>query len=231
MKILKKLKVFFNNKIQYNNSKSLKIPEKDEDRYEYYISVLSSGKRLPEDQWEDYCDLGLERVKKIQEKSSNPKFHRTASENYETLKFSMEFEKDIESFNSRIYGDFDFDNINKLKKRIKAIDEFKKFAYSKGDGGKIYFQDMFEHCHNSKNDCFSLRDKYSQQIEHLEMIETLKSLLIKYIKSNNGVVQKDLYKDFPGYDRYMIQKILREFDNNDLIIREKYKQSYKLKID
>lgn len=57
---------------------------------------------------------------------------------------------------------------------INTFNECKKFCYGKGKGGTIYFQDMWEMCHNSKSPCFSYIDN---------IVET-KNELTEHLKNN-----------------------------------------------
>lgn len=51
---------------------------------------------------------------------------------------------------------------------IEAFNAFKDFCYSKGNGGKYYFQDMWERLSNSKTKCFSYIDSVIEQKRDLE---------------------------------------------------------------
>ena len=46
-------------------------------------------------------------------------------------------------------------SVKQVDFRSTMYEDFKKFCYSKGEGGKIFFDDRWEYCHNSKNPCFS----------------------------------------------------------------------------
>lgn len=84
---------------------------------------------------------------------NNPKFHRTENEKELKSDFFRNNRDFIEDFEQHLYSDKN-DNSDDLKTRIEYFDEFKEMCYSSGEGGKLYFQDMWEHCHNSKNDAF-----------------------------------------------------------------------------
>lgn len=53
---------------------------------------------------------------------------------------------------------------------IEAFNTFKDFCYKKGSGGKYYFQDMWEHLHNSRNKCFSYVDDIIETKRSLEIV-------------------------------------------------------------
>lgn len=105
----------------------------------------------------------------------NPKFHRTSEEKNLSYQFSDKYGDKIDKFEERWYEQLELandtnDKTKKLKYYNKALsiyDNAKEFAYSNGEGGEIYFDDMYEHCHNSKNPCFSLRDGLVENIEEL----------------------------------------------------------------
>lgn len=59
-------------------------------------------------------------------------------------------------------------------KAIQAFNKCKEFCNSKGYGGKRYFIDNWERCHNSKNSCFS----------YIDSILELKDELLIYISKN-----------------------------------------------
>lgn len=42
---------------------------------------------------------------------------------------------------------------------ITTYQDAKRFCYEKGERGQLYFDDMWEHCHNSRNFCFSYIQK------------------------------------------------------------------------
>ena len=101
-------------------------------------------------------------TKKSQEiemdKSYNPKFHRTESEKELDFNFFFKYKDEIEKYENLIYAFMESDFIEDTVKSILAFDDFKKFCFSKGKGGKIYFEDTWLNCHNSHNSCFSYRD-------------------------------------------------------------------------
>lgn len=122
------------------------------------------------------------------------------------------------------------------KNALSAFDELKNFCYQT-DGGKIYFQDMWEHCHNSKEECFSFESKLKERLEYLQNNRddliyvqthksTLRSELKEYLSSHEGVVQKDIYKDFNPLLKSVIQHELYLMDKEGVIKRGKKGSSY-----
>lgn len=51
------------------------------------------------------------------------------------------------------------EKINIHKENIQIYESLKAFCLSKGEGGKIFFERRFEHCHNSNGNDFSFIQK------------------------------------------------------------------------
>lgn len=51
--------------------------------------------------------------------------------------------------------------IQACQNALSIYDDFKEFCYNHGRGGALYFNEMYEHCHNSKNPDF----RYIQSAE------------------------------------------------------------------
>lgn len=123
------------------------------------------------------------------EQSKNPKFHRTFKEEELSFSFSQRYDKQISILEDEIYQSTE--NIGKAgihwmknatkeellckialcDNAIEIFEKCKRFCYSKGKGGMIYFQDTWEYCHNNKNECFSF----------IDMVVQLKAQLEKYL--------------------------------------------------
>ena len=52
-------------------------------------------------------------------------------------------------------------------KSILAFDDFKNFCFSKGKGGRLYFEDSWLNCHNSNNARFSYRDQIVENLDNI----------------------------------------------------------------
>jgi len=59
------------------------------------------------------------------------------------------------------------EKIELCDRAIEAFEAFRRFCYEDGRGGMIYFQDMWEHCFNSKNPDFSYIDSVIEIRERL----------------------------------------------------------------
>ena len=110
-------------------------------------------------------------TKKSQEiemdKSYNPKFHRTESEKELDFNFFFKYKDEIEKYEDLISAFIKSDFIEDTVKSILALDDFKKFCFSKGKGGKLYFEDTWLNCHNSNNARFSYRDRIVENLDNI----------------------------------------------------------------
>lgn len=158
-----------------------------------------------------------------------------------------EFENKLYDSSQSISGIYDIDIIIlRLKSTISIFYEYKNFCYSKGKGGVIYFQDMWEHCHNNKNPDFcyiedfenhlnyllnnydSEKDRLYKKFIRVDFKKDSQKRLLNFISQNQGILQKDLYKFFDLNFKSIIQRDLKYLENKHLIIRLKEGNSYKL---
>lgn len=87
--------------------------------------------------------------------------------------FYTEFEQTLSLAEEKLYrlandishGKTLDERILNVRKVISHYEHFKNFCYSKGSGGRMYFDDMWEHCHNSKNPDFSYIDQFKELLE------------------------------------------------------------------
>lgn len=159
----------------------------------------------------------------------NPKFHRT--------KYEEELKSQFRRANISLINEFEqlmnpIKNLSSfaLNEQIKAFDKYKKIFYDQGAGGKLYFQDMWEHCHNSKNECFSWRDNLLKSYNIQKQRERLYQAIPHTIIDNENLLQKDIYKLLPEFDKGIIQSVIRELEKDKIILREKSKGSYILSL-
>lgn len=99
--------------------------------------------------------------------SYNPKFHRTKEEEELDFNFFFKYKDEIEKYENLIYAFMESDFIEDTVKSILAFDDFKKFCFSKGKGGKLYFEDTWLNCHNSNNARFSYRDRIVENLDSI----------------------------------------------------------------
>ena len=175
--------------------------------------------------------------------SPNPKFHR--SEREEKLKhdfFCKYYQQNskLDSLEDRLLElrsiamkEKNRDKkIIKLNEALECYDKIRKFCDSEGEGGKLYFEDMWEHCHNSSDPDFSYGNIMLELRNELINERELYIPQILNIISNNALIlQKDLYVLVPSIKKYTVQKLLRELEHESKITRTKKNGSYTLKIN
>lgn len=113
---------------------------------------------------ETYTKKSLE---KEMDRSYNPKFHRTESEKELDFNFFFKYKNEIEKYENLIYAFMESNFIEDTVKSILAFDDFKKFCFSRGKGGKLYFEDTWLNCHNSNNARFSYRDQIVENLDNI----------------------------------------------------------------
>ena len=209
-----------------------KISLDKETKYQEYLERIKNGEWLEGNDWEEFSDISAGKAIQKRKNSNNPKFHRSDQERKLKGEFHRKHYQIVEDFENRIYIS-DKADYKKLKDNLIAYDEFKKYCYSNGDGGKLYFQDMWEYCHNSKNDCFSHKETILKYMKNY--LDSNKAVIdiIDILKSNETYLQKDLKRKINYCTPQEIGLITREMVDKNIITREKYKNTYllKLKID
>uniref|UniRef100_UPI00402893D8 hypothetical protein n=1 Tax=Eubacterium sp. TaxID=142586 RepID=UPI00402893D8 len=127
--------------------------------------------------------------------------------------------------------------IDNLKKLVEYIELFKNYCYSKDECYIYYFASSYEHCHNSRSNNFSLVDSYKDRLQelldnygdiknHQELQNTIETDLLHFLKENNPILQKDIYKSFDSALKSDIQSLLYYWQKEGKIIREKQGNTY-----
>lgn len=195
----------------------------------------ADGKEISDKEIPYLIQLGYEHTLQTEANSSNPKFHRTAREddlsyNFES-KYYNEISKRTTKFEDLYHDSYTEKNLSKkillLEEALKEYDCCKKFCYSKGKVGTIYFQDMYEYLSNSHNECFSYRDMILNTLkesyfERDELIPEIK----KVISCHDGILQKNIYKELPEF-----QRMLRKLESENIITRIKKSGTYELHLN
>lgn len=133
------------------------------------------------------------------------------------------------------------DKIASIKDVISYLEEYKTYCYSKNECYIKYFSDQYEHCHNSKCNDFALVSNYQGFLKELldnyddlqlreTLIITLPEDLMKYLKENNNIMQKDIYKAFDKVIKSDIQTLLYQWEKSGIIKRKKEGNSYRITI-
>lgn len=204
------------------------------------VIYRADGKKISDEEVPYLMQVGYENALAEEKNSSNPKFHRSFKE--EELSYSFEnkyyneIAKRIEKFETPYHNSFSEQDLSKkimlLEQSITEFDKCKNFCYSKGKGGTIYFQDMYEYLHNTHNECFSYRDMILGSLEECyyerdELIPELKNVICNH----NGILQKNIYAELPNFQRSDIQRMLRKLESENVITRIKKSGSYELHLN
>lgn len=131
------------------------------------------GKPITDDEIPYLIATGYQREMERQGRSTNPKFHRTLEEEDLADEFSDKHSAILSKLEGNLYkkvDDIPDLGVRKLKKltteeleaiiqqyrdAISEYETLRNFCYRKEKGGAIYFEDRWEHLHNSKNPDFS----------------------------------------------------------------------------
>lgn len=216
--------------------------EKTKEEISDKISNLNDTLNALKEEYQE--DLSTTPVKlELHNNSPNPKFHR--SEREEKLKhdfFCKYYQQNskLDSLEDRLLElrsiamkEKNRDKkIIKLNEALECYDKIRKFCDSEGEGGKLYFEDMWEHCHNSSDPDFSYGNIMIElRNELINERELYIPQILNIISNNASILQKDLYVLVPSIKKYTVQKLLRELEHESKIIRTKKNGSYTLKIN
>jgi hypothetical protein len=121
---------------------------------------------------DDIITIGTQHAKEREKQSKNPKFHRTEREEELSFQFGCNHSDEIqkrtdlfEEYYELACAETDLNKkIELLEKTIFQFEKAKKWFY-RTKGGTIYFQDMYEHLHNSRNEDFSYIDQVKEDLE------------------------------------------------------------------
>lgn len=191
---------------------------------------------------EKISDLILNNYQKTignERNNPNPAFHRTEREEDLAVNFMLN-EKNFEEAKKRISKFESLEqqalNENHFEKKIElfnqsldAYEKAKNFCY-RTKGGMIWFQDMYEYLHNSKNSCFSYADTIREQIEYHTEIHLLETQIHTVIEDNKEYLQKDLYKLFPNSSKGDVQRAVKNLVEQNIIEKTKQGSTYLLTI-
>ncbi len=146
--------------------------------------------------------------------SNNPKFKRTNQEKELSFQFTYKSPsyKKVENLMIKFEEHYsiiaDMPEIctkSEFKAYIQKVDNVLNFFYKAKDisyntkGGMIYFQDMYEYCHNSSNECFSIAEDLIDLREKLDKIlydnfnEVEDNAIIEIFSIDNSIYILDKY--------------------------------------
>lgn len=178
--------------------------------------------------------VGYEKTLNQEKRTSNIKFDRTERDENLCVQFMTnhgnEIQKHTDSFENMCRLAYSEKDLNKkielLQKTITIYEKEKNWFY-KTKGGRIYFQDFYEHFHNSQNSDFSYIDSVEDELDYyIDKRDVIIPQILSAI-GNNGIIQKDIY-ELVDSDKSDIQKIIRELEAENSIKREKKGNSYLL---
>lgn len=128
-----------------------------------------------------------------------------------------------------------------LKSFVLYMQDVKKLCASKGECyefwcneiliGKGYLEKRTEELKDLENNLEDLEEKYKKRaFFETEILPNLENELLKIIKENPGIIQKDIYKKFDQDLKSDISSLLYFMAKDGKIKREKAGNSYKLNI-
>lgn len=234
----------------------LKLFNVDRKRRQNINVILPTGRTFEQQKKHD-----LRKVIEVENNSKNPKFNRTSKEEDLAFNFSFNHSTKLNLLENELYvkvksvfSTYQIDErIEKCKIAIKAYEDLKKFCLSKGKGGTIHFEDMWEHCHNSKNTDFRFIEKIENELLYLtenyneadrklseelikiknrELVNEFKkhaeSDILKVILKTPGIIQKDLFLEFDEIYKNTVRNVLKKLESSNTITRTKKGNSYEL---
>lgn len=199
----------------------------------------TDGKSITDEEVPHLIQIGYEETIKRKHESTNIKFHRTSHEEELSFRFTMnhgdEIEKHTRTFENAYRQAYSENNLDKkivlLQNVIDLFEKEKKWFY-RTKGGTIYFQDYYEHLHNSNNEDFSYIDSVKDYLEYIvHKRDCIIPKILQLATSTNGIMQKDIYSYFPDESKSDIQKIIRELENDNKINRTKKGNTYLLTLN
>ncbi len=198
------------------------------------------GQPITDEEVPYLIQLGYETAVLAEKNSSNPKFHKTEREENLSFNFIEKYGPQVDNLTEKFesayenaYKTKDLDErILLLNESLKAFEKAKKFCYSKGKGGTIYFQDMWEHLHNSQNECFSYLNNIEDSLEECIFQRDIAiPKIIAIITCTPGILQKNIYRHLPNIDKPTIQRTIKYLECENKISRTKKGNSYELHIN
>lgn len=203
------------------------------------VTYRTDGKPISDSEVPYLIQTGYENALRKQQESQNPKFHRTEQEEELSLKFfekyhGIAYEKADKAcllYNEAIKTKDLSKRIELLNEAVVAFEKAKKYCYSKGKGGTIYFQDMWEYMHNSQNPCYSYLDVIQEALNNaISERDMFIPDILNVISENDGILQKYIYDKVPHIPKSDVQRIIRNLETENKLERVKKSGSYELHI-
>lgn len=172
------------------------------------------------------------------EAKRNSTLNRTEHDDELGFQFMMSHGYDIEkhtsSFENMKRLAYEEQDLNKrivlLEKTISLYEKEKAWFY-RTKGGRIHFEDFYEHLHNSNNQDFSWIDSVKDSLDYsLYIRDEVIPEIMQVITASDELMQKDIYAYIPDIPKSVIQQTLRELESDNLIVRTKKGNSYLLSL-
>lgn len=219
---------------------TVEIPQQTAAEKSYIESgnVISrtDNKEITDEEIPYLMQVGLESALEKEHTPNNIKFNRTEREENLSVQFMMNHDLEIQEHTDNFEHCYDMacaeDDLDKkielLQETIKQYEKSKKWFY-RTKGGTIYFQDYYEHQHNSNSQDFSYISSVEDDLKYyIKKRDFIIPQILQIISSSNGILQKDVYQHMPDISKSDIQKIIKELEKESKITREKKGSSYLL---
>lgn len=176
-------------------------------------------------------EAGLRDV--LTEQHLNPKFSRSDNDTELRSNFFMRYGStsqhktdQFEQLSQQAASEKNIDRkIEILMMALLKYKEVQLWHYEHSRGAALWFQDMYEHMHNSHNPCFSWFDIEKENL--LELLwERDNARPIIMSMAENGFLQKDIYAQFAPERKSALQRLLRNMEAERLISRTKKNGTY-----
>lgn len=120
-----------------------------------------------------------------------------------------------------------------LKSFVQYMEDVDKLCKSKGECFEFWFSEVLTgkgYLEKRKAELQSLESHYDELVALENKKETLSNDLWNYLSDHNGILQKDIYKNFDIALKSDIQQLLYQWDNEHKIRREKKGNTYSITI-
>lgn len=193
----------------------------------------TDGSKITDEDIPTLIRMGQQNSYNYYRDSPNPVFHLTLHEQELEHEFRTKYNTQLEKAYNRFY---DLHSNLQHQEALNVLDEIEGFCTKHGEGGTIYFNSTYEWLHNSKNPCFSYREVIKNKIENEAKYKIEYDILYDKIlniihshSSNNGILQKDIYKMFPK-QKSTAMGVIKNLVNNNIISKEKKGNTFTLKV-
>lgn len=202
------------------------------------VIVRADGQPITDQEIPHLIEVGYAKPVEHRQNSPNPKFHRTEHEKELSFRFIEKYSSQVaeleQAFETAYHNAYNRTNIDEkieqLENTIRLYEKAKNFCYSKGKGGTLYFDDMWEHLHNSQHPDSSYITNACEQLENFKDIKMVViPQILKFAK--DGFLQKDIYNKLDcDFSKSEVRKIIDCLVLDNLLIKEKRGNSYFIKL-